>query len=272
MPLVMAGSLDLGSSRFLDAHIVRDRPTLDTLLQLRDDTAQPLYQQIEGQLRALISDGTLTPGTTLPAERQLAESLGISRTTVKRCYDRLRDSALIDAHGRLGFIVKASAARLNPGMNRLKGFTEEMRELGKTPSSLILHCAVEPDRAVASIFGVPTTARLLKLDRVRLGDNIPLSHELAWYNLTVAPALAQADLSGSIYACLRGLGVSLTHCEQSIEATTPTPEECAIFDFDLPVPCLLIKRRTFDEQGRLIEYVEGLFRGDQYSYRMRLNI
>ncbi len=132
-----------------------------------------MYQRIESQPRGLIAGGTLAPGTTLPAERQLAEGLGISRATVKRCHERLRDSALIDAHGRLGFIVTASATRLNPGMTHLKGFTEDMRELGKTPGSLILHCAIEPDRAVASIFGIPTTAPLLKLDRVRLGDGVP---------------------------------------------------------------------------------------------------
>ena len=247
-------------------------PSLDSMLHLRDDTAQPLYQQLEDQFRTLMANGTLAPGVTLPAERQLAGTLGISRTTVKRCYGNLREDNLIGSHGRLGFVVKGSAAQVAPGMDRLKGFTEEMRELGQTASSDILECGSVQDRAVASIFGLPSTTPLLKLDRVRRGDGIALSHEIAWYNLRVVPGLANADLSKSVYAALAEQGVRLDHCEQSIEAATPTPEECSIFGYEAPVPCLLIKRRSFDVEGRMIEYVEGLFRGDSYVYRLKLRI
>ena len=68
------------------------------------------------------------------------------------------------------------------------------------------------------------------------------------------------------------MGLRLIRNEQSIEAATPTEKECAIFDFPAPVPCLLIKRRTYDEEGRMIDYVEGLFRGDTYAYRLRMKV
>jgi GntR family transcriptional regulator len=37
-----------------------------------------------------------------------------------------------------------------------------------------------------------------------------------------------------------------------------------------PLPCLLIKRRSYTHGEVMMEYVEGLFRGDTYSYRLRL--
>ena len=250
-----------------------DRPSLATILRLRDDTAMPMYQQLEEQLMGRIDDGTLPPGAVLPAERQLAESLGVSRVTVQRAYDGLRQRKLVQARGRRGFMVQAGAPqqRLHPGMDRLKGFTEEMRELGKTPSSRILEQEIVTDRSIASIFGLPSPAPILKLVRVRLGDEAPLSREVAWYNLAVAPDLADQDLSGSVYALLaEKYGVPLTHCEQTIEAATPTKQECEIFGFTEPVPCLLIKRRSYTHGDVMIEYVEGLFRGDAYSYRLNL--
>ncbi|WP_336487771.1 GntR family transcriptional regulator [Methylobacterium nigriterrae] len=243
---------------------------LASRLRLRADTAQPMYRQLEVQLRQMISQGLLPAGATLPAERVLADALGVSRTTVKRCYGALRDQALLSAHGRLGFVVEGGRKPLNPGMDRLKGFTEEMRELGKVPSSQILERAAGPDRAIASLFGTPSNTPFLKLVRVRSGDGQPLSREIAWYDLGAAPALADADLSGSVYAALAQEGVALTHCEQTIEAAFPTPEECALFGFSEPVPCLLIKRRSRNAAGRMIEYVEGLFRGDCYAYRLNL--
>ena len=48
--------------------------------------------------------------------------------------------------------------------------------------------------------------------------------------------------------------------------------DCAIFGFDAPVPCLLIKRRSYGADGDMLEYVEGLFRGDTYTYKLSLRI
>lgn len=231
----------------------------------------PLYQQLEQQLEALIKGGTLPAGTVLPAERQLAESLGLSRATVQRVYNTLRQHKLVLAQGRRGFLVQETGPRLHPGMDRLKGFTEEMRLLGKSASSRILEQTVVSDRSISSIFGLPSPAPFLKLVRVRYGDDIPLSREVAWYNLTAAPALEQSDLSGSVYAFLaERCGTPLIYCDQTVEATTPDKAECEIFGFSQPVPCLLIKRCSYTHGNVMMEYVEGLFRGDAYSYRLRL--
>lgn len=251
---------------------VPPRPPFQDLLDLRGDTAQPLYQQLEDRLARLIGEGTLPPGTTLPAERQLAERLAVSRSTVQRAYNGLRAKKLLSAQGRLGSIVQGTAGRLHSGMDRLKGFTEEMRDLGRVPSSRILEQAVVSDRTIAGLFGLDEQARFLKLVRVRSGDGTPLSREIAWYNLQRAPGLEQADLGGSVYAELARLGAPLERCDQTIEAVEPGAADCAIFGFAQPVPCLLIKRRSFGRAGDMLEYVEGLFRGDSYTYRLSLRI
>jgi len=231
----------------------------------------PIYQQLEEQLTSLIHDGRISAGTTLPAERQLAETLGVSRATIQRCYNTLRERRLIRAHGRNGSIVEGDGARLLPGMDRLKGFTQEMQELGRSASAKILEQAVVRDRQIASIFNLPSTAPLLKLVRIRYGDDMPLSYENAWYSLDVAPFLAQADVTRSIYAQLAQRNVGLAFCDQTIEAALPNEAESTIFGFETPVPCLLIKRRSYVRSEVMVEYVEGLFRGDAYTYRLRLN-
>lgn len=250
----------------------RDPPPIATMLRLREDTAMPIYQQLETQLTTLIRDGLIAAGTTLPAERQLAETLGVSRATVQRCYNDLREHRLIRGHGRHGSIVEGEGIRLLPGMDRLKGFTQEMQELGRKPSTRVLEHAVVRDRQIASLFGLPSTARLLKLIRIRLGDDVPFSHETAWYNLQAAPFLEVADFYGSMYAQLAEHGLAMAYCDQTVEATSPTPAECAIFGFNEPHPCLLIKRRSFGRREVMLEYVEGLFRGDTYTYRLRLTV
>lgn len=239
-------------------------------LRLAVGAGAPLYVQVLEQIEAMIRSGVVAVGMTLPSERALAEALGISRITVKRSYAELHRRKRIGRHRGLGTIV-GDPARLDAGMDRLKGFTEEMREIGLKPSSRILEREVVSDRLMASIFNRPSNARLLKLVRVRSGDNVPLSYERAWYDLDAAPALESASLDGSVYAAISELcGLQLAHCEQSVEAVLSTDEEAAIFSFPEPTPCLLIKRRTYAHTGRMVEYVEGLFRGDRYAYRLQL--
>ncbi|HNF92691.1 MAG TPA: UTRA domain-containing protein, partial [Accumulibacter sp.] len=57
---------------------------------------------------------------------------------------------------------------------------------------------------------------------------------------------------------------------QSIEAVLSSELESEVFGFSAPAPCLLLKRRTYSSHRKLVEYVEGLFRGDAYAYRLKL--
>ena len=82
---------------------------LYTLLQeLRRDTSVPLYRQLAEQLRVLIANGQLPPGTRLPASRELAKHLAISRLSVVHAYEQLQISGLLKAQSGKGTFVSTS--------------------------------------------------------------------------------------------------------------------------------------------------------------------
>ena len=234
--------------------------------------AEPSYQQITRKIQALIESGEIADGQSLPSERALAERLHLSRVTVRRAYEALRAADLLETRGRAGVCAK-TPPQLTPQLGRLKGFTEEMRELGMEASTRLLERTVTIDRTMASIFGRPSTARFLRLVRLRLGDGVPLSREVAWYDLTAAAELEHWDVEGSAYQFMsERSGIALSHGEQTIEAAMSSAEEMAAFGYAEPMPCLLMKRRTFSRSGQIVEYVEGTFRGDAYAYRLTLRL
>ena len=233
-----------------------------TSLQLDTRAPEPLWRQLYSQLDDLLTSGAVQEGASLPPERDLAEALGVSRSTVKRSYDQLR-------HDKRVGCTRSGGVRTTLG--QLKGFTEEMQELGKFATSTLLVCEVVTDRRMASIFQRPSHARFLHIERIREADGVPMTRELAWYDLTLAPAMAEWDGGGSAYERLRKVcGLALGGADQSIEAVLSSPGESAAFDFESPQPCLLFKRMTRVITGALVEYVEGTFRGDAYVYRIEL--
>jgi GntR family transcriptional regulator len=239
-------------------------------IRLDHTVPEPFWRQLYAQIIALIGSGAVPEGKSLPTERDLAQALGVSRATVKRCYDVLRGAQILGGKGRAGSVVQA-INRVEPSLGKLKGFTQEMRELGLTPSTELIERSIACDRMIASMFGRPSTAEFLRLVRVRKGDGLAMTREVAWYDLTIAPSLAQWDAMGSAYGYIKTVcGVPLDWAEQSVEAVLSSAQESNTFGFEQPAPCLLFKRKTYTAEQQLVEYVEGTFRGDAYVYKLKL--
>jgi GntR family transcriptional regulator/MocR family aminotransferase len=70
--------------------------------------ATPLYQQIQSYLRESIVAGALAPATRLPAARQVAQDLGVSRITVENAYAALEADGLVERRAGSGTYVLAA--------------------------------------------------------------------------------------------------------------------------------------------------------------------
>ena len=64
-----------------------------------------LYEQIVQQIEESVLNGSLKPGDRLPAERDLAELLGVSRTAVREAVKTLREKGLVEAYSGRGTFV-----------------------------------------------------------------------------------------------------------------------------------------------------------------------
>lgn len=75
------------------------------LLALQRDSHTPLYTQIVTEVRRMIVDGVLKIGDRLPANRELARSLGVNRNTVTTAYAELAADGLITSRVGSGTYV-----------------------------------------------------------------------------------------------------------------------------------------------------------------------
>ncbi len=110
--------------------------TLTELIGPWADGADPLNEQLAAALARAIDLGLLPPGTRLPAERELARELALSRTTIVAAYDRLRLAGL--ARSRQGSGTRVAARR--PGLTQ-----PYLAPLDGMDTDAVLH-AVQPRR------------------------------------------------------------------------------------------------------------------------------
>src|SRR5271155_2657532 len=64
-----------------------------------------LYEQIVQQIEESVLKGILKPGDQLPAERELAQRLGVSRTAVREAVKALREKGLVEAYSGRGTFI-----------------------------------------------------------------------------------------------------------------------------------------------------------------------
>ncbi|ALS97441.1 PLP-dependent aminotransferase family protein [Lacimicrobium alkaliphilum] len=83
-------------------------------LSLEPDASQPRYRQIELQLRHLIDHGRLKAGDKLPSSRELAQSLGVSRTSTLNAYNQLIAEGFVISKARKGLFVAQNSPVSQP--------------------------------------------------------------------------------------------------------------------------------------------------------------
>jgi DNA-binding FadR family transcriptional regulator len=69
-----------------------------------------LYRQIADQVRALVEQGEFPAGSRLPAERELAQLLGVSRPSVREALIALEVEGLVEVRMGSGIYVRDQAA------------------------------------------------------------------------------------------------------------------------------------------------------------------
>ncbi|NLG23263.1 MAG: GntR family transcriptional regulator [Actinomycetales bacterium] len=75
------------------------------LIRIDPRASEPIYVQIEREVRRAIAAGEVAAGDRLPAARDLARSLDVNMHTVLRAYTELREAGVIDLRRGRGAVV-----------------------------------------------------------------------------------------------------------------------------------------------------------------------
>ena len=94
--------------------------------RVSDQDPSPLYLQLQSAIQAAVELKLLVHGSTLPSERKLSEALGISRVTVVKALDELKDiGLLVKKQGRGTLVNQPVHYDLSGG-----GFSSQLQHRG----------------------------------------------------------------------------------------------------------------------------------------------
>jgi GntR family transcriptional regulator len=232
----------------------------------------PLYLQLKRLLLDKIAKEELNAGAMLPSERELEQLYNLSRTTVRQAINELVQEGILYKHqGRGTFVARP---KIQPSLHRLTSFSEDMQMRGLKPSGRTLAFAeVLAEGRLASVFQVAEGIPLIYMKRLRLADDEPVGIHEAWLALPPGVAVDADRLNGgaSIYQILEEeFDIQLKEADETLEVEIVDGEDAQLLDVPGGSPVLHIERLTFSAEGRPVEFVKMVYRGDRYKYYIHM--
>jgi len=238
------------------------------LRPLDPNNSQPLYQQVQRVLRDAIEKRILGPEDALPAERDLAAELAVSRITIRKAIDGLvKEGLLVSRQGSGNFV----SARIEKNFAKLTSFSEDMRARGRTPHSVWIRRSagtVTPEEVL--VLRLSPGTPVFRFHRVRYADNAPMSLEYATLVAASLPSLEAVD--ESLYEALERSGNRPVRALQRLRALLLNAEQATLLKASTGDAGLLVERIGFLRDGTAVEFSQSIYRGDTYDFVAELSV
>jgi GntR family transcriptional regulator len=231
----------------------------------------PLYVQVELALEASIAGGSLPPGAQLPSEEALIERFAVSRTTIRTAIQNLARRGLVEIQRGKGTFV--TEPKLTQELTELSGFVEDMQALGRNATARVIDQRVLPaSKAVARQLGVTVRTRVVRIQRVRLADGVPLSFDETWLPRELGEKVLQHDLTTEpVFSLLEEkYDTPLIEASYRLEAVSAGAEVAKALGIAEGSPIFLVERTSYSSGHTPVDYEKLHYRGDKISFVTRL--
>ena len=228
----------------------------------------PLYYQVSQHLERAIESGEIPNGSHFANEIQLAESLGLSRPTMRRAMQHLVDKGLIVRRRGIGTRV------VQPKVRRpmeLTSLYDDLAGSGQAPTTSVLEVETVPtDEESALRLGTSVGALALKIVRLRGAGGAPIAKMTNYLPESVGDfEAAELEVHG-LYELMRGRGIQLHSATQFVGARTATAAEARLLGESRGAALLTMQRVTYDDHGAVVEYGDHIYAASRYSFETHL--
>jgi DNA-binding GntR family transcriptional regulator len=224
----------------------------------------PLYFQLAQYFESAIRSGALKTGARLENEVQLAETLGLSRPTVRAAFGYLANKGLVVRKRGAGTVVANERIDRNVELTSLY---DDLAATGRRPSTRVLRAeASHASDRVAGALQLPERALVISLERIRLADGEPVALMHNYLPAGLVRLNVEMLEQHGLYELLRASGIGLYSATQSMGAKNASAAEARLLEETRGTALLTMERIACDQSGRPVEFARHLYRASRYAF------
>lgn len=237
---------------------------------LNKNSRIPLYSQLMDILLDKI-ENKMEENEKIPSEREICEIYDVSRTTVRQAISELeREGYIYKKHGKGTFV---SSQRFNQDLEGFYSFTEEMKKLGKVPSSKVVKFEIlTSSNEITKKMKLNQSDLVYKFTRLRLADGEPMILETTYMPYNIFPGITKENLNTTaLYDIFKdSFNERVEYAEEMFLPVLANEAEAKYINVEVGSPSLKITRYAFNKLNKIIEYTVSLARGDRFKYHLKL--
>ncbi|MGX7164069.1 GntR family transcriptional regulator [Enterococcus massiliensis] len=234
---------------------------------MKAESNRPLYIQVESAIRNDILQKKYLPGEQLPTEEELCKIYGVSKVTVRKAFQLLTTSGLVERSRGKGTFVKQRKKQILLGVE--KGFNDSLGNNGHIIKNSLIHTQFLPaDNLLAKKLQVSIGDSVINIKRLMLEDDVPIGIDDFFTSSKKYPNLLD-NLSGdtSLYQLLSNqYNVTVSRSSLEINGITADEETAKSLQSFIGDPLFVIDKTSVDQQDQIIHYSTSIIRCDRVSY------
>lgn len=214
----------------------------------------PLYVAVRRQISDAIVSGEWPPGTVLPSEVTLAQSLGVAVGTVRRALIELAREGMLSRRRKTGTVVISQtpyfSLRSYVQYFRLHAADGTLVESTPDVRSVTVGTANERERAGLRL---APGADVIRIHRLRLVEGRPTMREQLALNAAILPDFPTEleTVPKLIFIhLLERYGLRVTVVNEKLTARLADADDRELLQLDDPAAVLGINGTAFDQSGR----------------------
>lgn len=222
----------------------------------------PVGVRLRNALAAAVEGGVIGPGESFPSEREMAEKLDVSRSTVRQVLRDLSRQGLLITRPGAGTVV---VGRIPKALSSFSGFTEDMQLHGFATSSRVMDRSIAPADADAAFrTGWQLGTPMMTLVRLRMAGDEAFAYERVTVPIDVVGE--DYDGSGSLYERMDSRKSRPCRILQSLKAVEANAVIASLLGIRGGAAAFEISQLGYSETGCVVEDSIGWYRGDRYKY------
>lgn len=223
------------------------------------------YIHIHDQIKEEIDKGNWTIGQRLPSERDLAETFGVSRMTLRQGISLLVEEGILQR--KVGSGTYVASTRVQEKMRGTTSFTEIMELQGKQPSSQLLsYVRILPTVKEREQLGLAEGDYIIRMERVRYADKLPVVYEVASIPEKLIETMRKEEVTNHFFKTLTAHGYAIGKSQQTIYARLASEKVAKHLQIAKNQAILALRQVSYLEDGRAFEYVNSQYVGERFEF------
>lgn len=227
-----------------------------------------LYKNIAAEITQRIYQGEYPSGSYLPSENSLAQEFEVTRSTIRKALNVLKEKGTVESRQGKGYLVRE--LHWEQSLLQFYSFGKNIAQNIENPETKVLDFKKLNNLKTVDEF---KSTELWQISRLRLMNEVPLILETSYIPVKYLKEFDEIELKqDSLYNLLKKNNNNVVKAKEYLEPVLPSLKDQELLEINDENCLFQTLRYSYNAKEELVELRESLIRGDHFRFSVEMTL